>query len=107
MKVTNMVLNAERAIKRARGTKGGIHLWVGYNGEAIVAGDKVRRSMPHIRIDVAPDAKQEDIETKLALAVIKLRKELPAAIAKWQAPKPPKPSRKHGWAKKGSSGSGK
>lgn len=107
MKVTNMELNAERAIKRARGTKGGIHLWVGYNGEAIVAGDKVRRSMPHIRVDVAPDAVQEDVVMALAMAVAKLRKELPAAIAKWQAPKPPKPTGAHGWSKKGVSGRSK
>jgi hypothetical protein len=104
LKVTSMVANAARAIKRANGTKGGIHLWVGYNGEAIVAGDKVRRSMPHIRIDVKPGAKQEDLELQLGMAVLELKKLLPAAIAKWKAPAPPKPGKAHGWGKKGASG---
>jgi len=104
LKVTSMVANAARAIKRARQTKGGIHLWVGYSGEAIVAGDKVRRSMPHIRIDVPADMRQEDLELKLGLAVLELKKTLPAAIAKWKAPPPPKPTRAHGWGKKGASG---
>lgn len=104
LKVTSMNANAERAIKRARQTKGGIHIWVGYSGKAITAGDKVMRSLPHLRIEVAPDEKQEELETKLALAVLQLRKTLPAALKKWTPPKPPKPTRKHGWSRKGASG---
>ena len=105
MKVTNMTQAAQRAIQRAEGTTGGTFLLVGYNGEAIIAGDKIRKSMPHERVDVMPGDKLHDVETRLAVAVIKLRKVLPQAVRQWKSPAgPPRPTRAHGWSKKGSAG---
>lgn len=113
LKVSSMAEAAARAIKRATGTTGGTEIWVGYNGKCITAGDpsscssqRVKKSLPHIRVVVMPTDIESEVEMRLALAVLQLRKELPAAIAKAKAkPKPsPKPDRGHRWARKGANG---
>lgn len=113
LKVSSMDEAAARACRRAAGTTGGIEVWVGYNGKAIVAGDpssassdRVKRSLPHIRVPVAPGDQPGAVAIRLAVAVAKLRKELPEAIARERPKSSRKPAKSHAWARKGASGRG-
>lgn len=104
LKVQPMFPAAQRAVSRAKGTTSGTFIWVGWSSrsQSITAGDKVMRSLPHIRVDVGPGDSPDDVEVKLALAVAKLRQKLPEALKRWRPPAPPGGGRNHAWGRKGS-----
>lgn len=101
LRVANMSRNAGLLVQRAAQTKGGTFIFVGYNGEQIVAAEKVRKSMPHERVDILPGETVEQVEVKLALAVARLRKPIAEAIKVWKTPPPPRNRKDHAWAAKG------
>jgi len=99
LKISSMDDAARRAVQRAAGTTGGIFVMVGWNGTSIVAGDKVLKSLPHIRINVLPGDAAPAVAVKFAMAVVELKKSLPSALRQWKRPPPPKPTDAHGWSR--------
>lgn len=101
MKISNMTEAAARAHRRLADTTGGTFILVGWDGQAVSAGEHTRISLPHIKVELAKSDTVVDVERKLAMAVVELRKMLPQALARWKTPPPPKPAKTHGWARKG------
>jgi hypothetical protein len=99
MKISSMDDAARRVVAKASQTTGGTFVLVGWNGTAIVAGDKVLRTLPHVRVDIANGDSVDAVAIRFAVAVAQIRKTLPAAIKAWTRPPPPKPTRSHGWSK--------
>lgn len=92
---------ATRLSKRAAETTGGTWTLVGYIDGHISAGEKIRRGLPHERVDILPGDTVEDIEILLATTAAKLRNVIADAIAKHGVPSLKVDKRNHHWAKAG------
>lgn len=69
------------AIRRAQGTTSGTWVFVGWDGEAIAGGSRVRLTLPHEKIVVHPSTSLEDLTMDMALAAARLAKKMPEALS--------------------------
>lgn len=77
---------ARMLIARAKGTVSGTFVDVGWMGDNIGAGE-VRKTLPHERVVIKPNAKLHDVVLELNLAAARIADQMPDALAKMRARK--------------------
>lgn len=101
IRVVNMSKNAVQLALRAAPLTGGTWTYVGWGGESIVASEKIRKSMPHERVEIKAGDTPATVELRLACAVARLRGPIAKSLAKVAVGAAKRDNRKHIWHKQG------